>query len=61
VGSGRRWGSGRRRGKGGEMTQTLYAHMNKKKKRICWFINLRKKKAKTIDFISHCFPRIFFS
>jgi hypothetical protein len=27
------WGEGRSRGKGGEMTQTLYAHMNKRKKK----------------------------
>jgi hypothetical protein len=27
------WGYGRGWGKGGEMTQTLYAHMNKKKKK----------------------------
>jgi hypothetical protein len=28
------WGGEKRVGEGGEMTQTLYAHMNKKKKEI---------------------------
>jgi hypothetical protein len=27
-------GRGREQGKGGEMTQTLYAHMNKRKKKV---------------------------
>jgi hypothetical protein len=27
------WGKGKVGGKGGEMTQTLYAHMNKRKKK----------------------------
>jgi hypothetical protein len=31
-GRGSRWGKGKGLGEGGEMTQTLYAHMNKRKK-----------------------------
>jgi hypothetical protein len=39
VGSGSKGGSG---GKGGEMTQTLYAHMNK--------IKLKKRKVQVFNF-----------
>jgi hypothetical protein len=31
---GKMWGKGRVQGKGGEMTQTLYSHMNKRNKKI---------------------------
>jgi hypothetical protein len=39
-------GKGRVEGKGGEMTQTLYAHMNKRKKFLKRLLGMKTKKKK---------------